>query len=292
MSTEADADRELLGRICAGEQRALGELLDTHRERLRRMVQLRLDRRLQGRIDPSDVIHEAFLDASRRLAEFAADPKMPPFVWLRLLTAQRLVTLHRVHLGVKARDAAREVSLHSGPLPSADSRSLAAQLLGRLTSPSRAADSGRDPDQDPGCAQLHGSDRPRDPGPAPLRGARQRRDGRRPGTCTRLPLATATSGRCAASRRFSAPCSDAVTRSESSRAISERDGEGTNRDDPIHSRPESHRAARRRVRRSAAPGRASIAHRIRRALPRAWPTTFATCFPRWPWSSILSRRGE
>ncbi len=102
------------------------------------MVQLRLDRRLQGRIDPSDVIQEAFLDASRRLTEFAVNPAMPPFVWLRLLTAQRLVTLHRVHLGVKGRDASREVSLHSGPLPSADSRSLAAQLLGRLTSPSRA----------------------------------------------------------------------------------------------------------------------------------------------------------
>ena len=68
------------------------------------------------------MIQEAFLDASRRLGEFAADPRMPPFVWLRLLTAQRLVTLHRVHLGVKGRDAAREVSLHSGPLPSADSR--------------------------------------------------------------------------------------------------------------------------------------------------------------------------
>ncbi len=138
MSSDAEVDQALLRRICAGEQRALGELFSAHRERLRRMVQLRLDRRLYGRIDPSDVIQEAYLDASRRLDEFAADPRMPPFVWLRLLTAQRLVTLHRVHLGVKGRDAAREVSLHSGPLPSADSRSLAAQLLGRLTSPSRA----------------------------------------------------------------------------------------------------------------------------------------------------------
>ena len=103
------------------------------------MVQLRLDRRLQGRIDPSDVIQEAFVDAARRLPEYTVDPAMPPFLWLRFLTAQRLVTLHRIHLGVKARDAGREVSLHSGPLPSADARSLAAQLLGRLTSPSRAA---------------------------------------------------------------------------------------------------------------------------------------------------------
>ena len=79
------------------------------------------------------------MDAARRLAEYTADSAMSPFLWLRFLTAQRLVTLHRIHLGVKGRDAGREISLHSGPLPSADSRSLAAQLLGRLTSPSRAA---------------------------------------------------------------------------------------------------------------------------------------------------------
>src|ERR1700722_4686633 len=138
MSSEADSDEVLLRRIRAGEQAALGVLFSVHRERLRRMVQLRLDRRLQGRIDPSDVIQEAFVDAARRLAEYTAEPALPPFLWLRFLTAQRLVTLHRIHLGVKARDAGREVSLHSGPLPSADSRSLAAQLLGRLSSPSRA----------------------------------------------------------------------------------------------------------------------------------------------------------
>jgi RNA polymerase sigma-70 factor, ECF subfamily len=139
MPSDADAEEVLLRRIRAGEQLALGELFGAQRDRLRRMVQLRLDRRLQGRIDPSDVIQEAFVDAARRLPEYAADPAMPPFLWLRFITAQRLVTLHRIHLGVKARDAGREVSLHCGPLPSADSRSLAAQLLGRLTTPSRAA---------------------------------------------------------------------------------------------------------------------------------------------------------
>ena len=160
MTSDADADQILLQRICAGNPQALGELFVAHRERLRRMVQLRLDRRLQGRVDPSDVIQEAFVDAARRLAEYTADPAMPPFLWLRFLTAQRLVTLHRVHLGVKGRDAGREVSLHSGPLPSADSRSLAAQLLGRIDDSEPGLDSGRDPDQDPGCTQRHGPDRP------------------------------------------------------------------------------------------------------------------------------------
>ena len=140
MSGESGTVDELTIRIRAGDPQALGQLFVAQRTRLRRMVQLRLDRRLQGRIDPDDVLQEAFVDASRRLAEYAADARpMPPFLWLRFLTMQRLVTLHRLQLGVKSREAVREVSLYAGPLPAADSRSLAAQLLGRLTTPSRAA---------------------------------------------------------------------------------------------------------------------------------------------------------
>jgi RNA polymerase sigma-70 factor (ECF subfamily) len=139
MPSHPDADEPLLGRLQAGDQHALAEFFARNHERLRRMVRLRLDRRLQGRIDPEDVLQEAFVDAARRLGEYAADPKMPPFVWLRFLTMQRLMTRHRLHLGVKSREAGREISLFHRSLPAADSRSLAAQLLGRLTTPSRAA---------------------------------------------------------------------------------------------------------------------------------------------------------
>jgi RNA polymerase sigma-70 factor, ECF subfamily len=139
MFSHPDGDRDLVGRIHAGDRHALGEFLTRHRERLLKMVRLRLDRRLQGRIDSEDVLQEAFLDAARRLEEYAANPRMPPFLWLRFLTIQRLQALHRLHLGVRSREAGREVSLFDGSLPAADSRSLAAQLLGRLTTPSRAA---------------------------------------------------------------------------------------------------------------------------------------------------------
>jgi RNA polymerase sigma-70 factor, ECF subfamily len=139
MASSPDADAPLLSRIHAGDQHALGEFFAQHRGRLLKMVRLRLDRRLQGRLDPEDVLQEAFVDAARRLREYVADPRMPPYVWLRFLTVQRLQTLHRLHLGVKSRDASREVSLFNGSVPAADSRSLAAQLLGRLTTPSRAA---------------------------------------------------------------------------------------------------------------------------------------------------------
>ena len=64
---------------------------------------------------------------------------MPVYLWLRWITGQRLVTLHRMHFGSKAREAALEVSLRQGALPQATSVSLAAMLLGRLTSPTRAA---------------------------------------------------------------------------------------------------------------------------------------------------------
>ena len=103
------------------------------------MVKLRLDPRLQGRVDPSDVVQEAYLEASQKLAVYLLEPKIPFFLWLRLMTGQKLALEHRKHLGVQARNAAREVSLHHGAYPEASSATLAAQLLGRISTPSKAA---------------------------------------------------------------------------------------------------------------------------------------------------------
>lgn len=103
------------------------------------MVALRLDRRLQGRVDPSDVIQEAQLEAARRLPEYHANPALPFFLWLRLITGQKLAQVHRHHLGVKMRDAVREVSLYREHMPEATSAALADHLLGRLTDPPSAA---------------------------------------------------------------------------------------------------------------------------------------------------------
>jgi RNA polymerase sigma-70 factor, ECF subfamily len=105
-----------------------------HRDRLRRMVALRLDERLKGRIDPSDVIQEAFLEATERRPQYAREAEpMPPFLWLRFLTLQRLQIAHRRHLGTRARDAGREISIGGLPSPPASSAAIAAQLLGRET---------------------------------------------------------------------------------------------------------------------------------------------------------------
>ena len=137
--TEPGDLADLLARAAAGDEKALNELFSRYRKRLKQMVRLRLNRRLQGRIDDSDVLQEAFLEAAKRLPEYLADRPLPFFLWLRHLTGEKLIDVHRRHLGAKMRDAAQEVSLHRGPMPAASSASLAAQLLGRLTSPSQAA---------------------------------------------------------------------------------------------------------------------------------------------------------
>jgi RNA polymerase sigma-70 factor (ECF subfamily) len=75
----SETDR-LLAQGSQGDRQSWGRLLARHRDRLRRMVALRLDRRLQGRIDPSDVIQEAYLEATARLAEYLRNPSMPFFL--------------------------------------------------------------------------------------------------------------------------------------------------------------------------------------------------------------------
>jgi RNA polymerase sigma-70 factor (ECF subfamily) len=130
---------DLLLRARAGDQHALEQIFTQHRGRLRRMVDIRLDRRLQARIDASDVIQDAYMDVMTRLEEYLREPRLPLFLWLRLIVGERLMKLHRHHLGTQMRDAGREVSLYRGALPAASSAALAAQLLGKHTSPTQAA---------------------------------------------------------------------------------------------------------------------------------------------------------
>lgn len=144
MGTVAMADgssgtHQLVGRARAGDPAALGDLFARHRDRLRRMVDLRLDRRVRGRVDPADVLQDGLADAVAKLPDYLADPKLPAFLWLRLVVGERLAKVHRTHLGTQMRDAALEVSLYRAALPAASSAALAAQLLGKHTSPTEAA---------------------------------------------------------------------------------------------------------------------------------------------------------
>lgn len=130
---------ELFALARDGNLQAMAQLFLAYRERLRGMVQLRMDWRLRRRVDPSDVLQETWLDYARRFRSYCEEQPLPLFLWLRQLTAQRLIDVHRRHLGTKMRNASLEVSVWNGPLPEVSTNSLASKLLGRFTSASRAA---------------------------------------------------------------------------------------------------------------------------------------------------------
>jgi RNA polymerase sigma-70 factor (ECF subfamily) len=127
------------GRTRREREQRLTDVLMRHRPQLRRMVELRLNPRLQGRIDPSDVLQEAFLEAARRLDDYLAALPMPLFVWLRRFAGQKLVDLERHHLGAKARDARRVLAIDGEPFPQASSASVAFGLLAKGVSAAEKA---------------------------------------------------------------------------------------------------------------------------------------------------------
>lgn len=139
MSNPPEQNDALVERAAAGDRDALAALFNHYRSRLRQMVRLRLDRRLQGRVDPSDILQEAFVDLVNELPAYARKQSIPVFLWMRLVTGQRLSRAHRHHLGAQMRDAGRDISLCRAAIPPATSASLAAQLLGRATTPGQAA---------------------------------------------------------------------------------------------------------------------------------------------------------
>lgn len=132
---------ELLGRAAAGDAAAWGALLLVHEPRLTRMVAFRLDARLHGRVDAADVMQEAFLAASEHRGDYFRDASIPLFLWLRGVVSNKLLEVHRFHLGTHRRDAGREVALDHGPIGSPDqtSAALAHQLSASVTRPSVAA---------------------------------------------------------------------------------------------------------------------------------------------------------
>ena len=119
-------------------QKALADAFALHTERLQRIVDLRLDPRLAGRVDAADVLQEAFLEACKRLPRYLDDPRVSVFVWLRGVTLDTLIHVHRRHLA-EMRDAGRDIPLQAGRGPQASSISMAGWLIGDLTSPSQAA---------------------------------------------------------------------------------------------------------------------------------------------------------
>jgi RNA polymerase sigma-70 factor (ECF subfamily) len=131
--TEPDTE-QLLVRAADGDEAALGQLLERHRQRLRQMIALRLDRRLQARLDPSDVLQETLAEAARRLADYARLRPLPFYPWLRQLAWDRLVQLHRRHVRAGKRSVRREEA--GLPLSEESALALADRLVSGGSSPS------------------------------------------------------------------------------------------------------------------------------------------------------------
>jgi RNA polymerase sigma-70 factor (ECF subfamily) len=95
----------------SGDSRVLPELFQSYRPRLRDMVRIRIGAQLASRIDPSDVLQEAFIDAQRRVGEYMKHPEVSFFIWLRGMVWNRLRKLQRRHIGAQRRSVEREVNL-------------------------------------------------------------------------------------------------------------------------------------------------------------------------------------
>ncbi len=111
MTPARDDTEYLVGSLREGDEDALGSLLLRYRGRLQRDVDQRMDARMRGRLDASDVVQEAYLDASHRIGHFLKDDNVPFFIWLRQVTRQTLIDLYRRHLRSQRRDVRREVGL-------------------------------------------------------------------------------------------------------------------------------------------------------------------------------------
>lgn len=120
-----------------GTARAFAERFTEHRPRLKQMLQFRMDPRLRSRTDLSDVLQEAYIDAFRRLDHFASKPDMSFYVWLRQITMQRLIDLHRQHLLAYKRDIRNEVPIGDHPYQAATSAVIATQMVDLMITPSQ-----------------------------------------------------------------------------------------------------------------------------------------------------------
>jgi RNA polymerase sigma-70 factor (ECF subfamily) len=136
-SSEWEVDGEMQVRLVNGDREALALLFARHHNRLVRLVEFRLNRRLLGRVGPDDVLQEAYLAAGQRLVHYAENSTISPFVWVRMIVMQTLTDVHRFHLEAQARDATREIAIDFSSTPSV---SIAAFLTGRLTSPSQVVE--------------------------------------------------------------------------------------------------------------------------------------------------------
>ncbi|NBP89589.1 MAG: sigma-70 family RNA polymerase sigma factor [Planctomycetia bacterium] len=129
----------LLDRVRKGDVDAVNGLLERHREAIRRMIDQRLDRVVQQRVDASDIVQDVLIEANRRLGDYLANPTMPFQLWLRHMARDRLIDAHRRHRVAASRSLDKEVSLEAAGAADRSRANLAGELADRELTPAAVA---------------------------------------------------------------------------------------------------------------------------------------------------------
>ena len=136
---DGDVTEELLVNVRGGESLAVEQLMDRHRNSLRRMIQLRLDQRLMQRMDVSDVIQDVLMEANRRLTDYLANPVIPFHLWIRQIAKDRIIDAHRRHRVSAKRSIDREQPQTGKGPPDQSTMELANQFRDQALTPAAAA---------------------------------------------------------------------------------------------------------------------------------------------------------
>ena len=140
MWPESEETQELIVGAQRGDGDAVNRLLERHREAVRRMIEMRMDRQLQRRVDASDIVQDVLIDANRRLNGYLENPQLPFHLWLRQMAQDRLIDAHRRHRVAAKRSMDRERPLVARPGPDRSTMELAAQLCDSEKTPAAAAE--------------------------------------------------------------------------------------------------------------------------------------------------------
>ena len=136
---DAQPTQVLLDRVRRGDDDAINGLLERHRDAIKRMIDRRMDRVVQRRVDASDIVQDVLIEANRRLGDYLANPTMPFQLWLRHMARDRLIDAHRRHRVAANRSLDREVSLTVGAGQDHSAADLIGQLTDRELTPAAAA---------------------------------------------------------------------------------------------------------------------------------------------------------
>lgn len=139
MWPDSDQTRELLEQAKAGQAVAKDQLLDRHRDALRRMIDMRMDKVIQRRVDASDIVQDVMIEANRRLTDYLANPVMPFHLWLRSMAHDRLIDAHRRHRDAARRSIDREQPLVAAKFLDQSTMDLGVNLADKEMTPAAAA---------------------------------------------------------------------------------------------------------------------------------------------------------